>query len=233
MAQTELRQRIISGIILGAVVIALTLWSFESFAAMCAVGFVILMKEWWNLTKQRSRIFLPLGILYISAAIASLVLLRAIDISLILLLFGLVWGSDIGAYFVGKKWGNHKIAPSISPGKSWEGLAGGMIVCALIGFCVHYTGEYDQVRAHVFSQDFQSVLIHKSIWWALGCMPFAVIGLAGDMFESSLKRRAGVKDSGTLIPGHGGLFDRVDALMPCAITVAGLFVGQMFHGYGH
>ena len=196
MASTELRQRITSGIILGAVVIALTLWSFTSFAAMCAVGFVILIKEWVALTKQRSRIFVPLGILYISAAIAGLIYLRAENLNILIALMVIVWTGDIAAYFVGKKFGKHKIAPSISPGKSWEGLAGSIIASAAVAA---YLGNVAPIPHAI-----------------LGAI-FAVLGLGGDMFESSLKRRAGVKDSGRLIPGHGGLFDRVDALLPCAI----------------
>lgn len=229
----ELRTRIISGIVLGAVVLLLTCWSFWSFAALCAVGGVILAKEWWGLTKHRSRWWVLVGAVYIGATVASLIGLRALDIGIIFWIFALVWGSDIGAYFIGKQWGKHKIAPSISPQKSWEGLAGGMLACAIIGFFGHYILSYQEVRAHIFTEDFLPELTRHSLWWALGCIPFAILGLAGDLFESSLKRHAGVKDSGTLIPAHGGLFDRVDALMPCAITVQGLFVWPMFHGYGH
>ena len=105
MVSTELRQRITSGIILGAIVIALTLWSFTSFAAMCAVGFVILIKEWVALTKQRSRIFVPLGILYISAAIAGLIYLRAENLNILIALMVIVWTGDIAAYFVGRAFG--------------------------------------------------------------------------------------------------------------------------------
>ncbi len=200
MAISELRQRLVSGILLGAVVIILTIWSFTSFAAMCAVGFVILLKEWWGLTKQRNRIFLPLGILYITAAIASLLFLRAANIHILIALMVIVWTGDIAAYFVGKKFGKHKIAPAISPGKSWEGLAGSIIASAAMSA---YLGNVAPIPHAI-----------------LGAI-FAVVGLGGDMFESALKRRAGVKDSGTLIPGHGGLFDRVDALLPCAIFAAG------------
>jgi len=223
MPTTELRQRISSGIILGTAVIALTLWSFWSFAAMCAVGAVILMKEWWGLTKHRSRWWLLVGAMYIGGSIASLIWLRAIDIKLVTGLFALVWGSDVGAYVVGKKWGNHKIAPSISPGKSWEGLAGAMLVCCIIGFSF----------AVFKNQNYSINTVWVALWFSLFCMPFAIIGLAGDMFESHLKRHAGVKDSGALIPGHGGLFDRVDALMPCAIVIAGLFLWLMVNGDGH
>jgi phosphatidate cytidylyltransferase len=200
MASTELRQRLISGIIFGAVVITLTLWSFESFAAMCAVGFVILLKEWWSLTKQRSRWWLLVGVVYTGAAISSLIFLRYIDLRPIVYLLVVVWTGDIAAYFVGKRFGRHKILPSVSPGKSWEGLAGSIIA---------------SISVSIYLAPTSSILASSLIGSAL-----SILGLMGDLFESSLKRRAGVKDSGTLIPGHGGLFDRVDALLPCAILLS-------------
>jgi phosphatidate cytidylyltransferase len=209
MATSELRQRVASGLILGVVVIILTLWSFESFAALCLVGAFILLKEWRAITKQRASIFLPLGILYIGAAVASLVYLRAENVDILLALLVIVWTGDIAAYVVGKKFGRHKIAPTISPQKSWEGLAGSVIASAAISA---YLGSVAPIPHAI-----------------LGAV-FAVLGLGGDMFESALKRRAGVKDSGTLIPGHGGLFDRVDALLPCAIfAAAALYIRLHLH----
>jgi phosphatidate cytidylyltransferase len=217
MAQTELRQRIISGIILGAAVIALTLWSFESFAAMCAVGFVILIKEWWHLTKQSSRWWLLVGVVYITSSILALLYLQfmsqTLHYSYIFYLFAIVWGGDVAAYFIGKKFGKHKIAPAISPGKSWEGLAASVIFASSLSVLILY-------RDMVSSEGHASITSYAAM--ALLGAILSCVGLAGDMFESSLKRRAGVKDSGTLIPGHGGLFDRVDALMPCAITLAAI-----------
>lgn len=195
----ELRTRIASALVLGSIVLILTFWSFESFAAMCAAGFVVLMKEWHALTKSRGPLFLPLGLLYIGAGVGSLIYLRAENLNILLTVLVIVWTGDIAAYFVGKRFGKHKIAPSISPGKSWEGLAGSVIASALMGASLGNVAP----------------LPHA----ILGAL-FAVLGLCGDLYESSLKRRAGVKDSGTLIPGHGGLFDRVDALLPCAIFAA-------------
>lgn len=194
--RSELQQRVISGVVLGAVVIALTVWSAESFAVMCLVGAVILLKEWRGLTTNRAFWFLPLGVVYITAAVAGLIYLRYENLNILLALFAIVWTGDIAAYVVGKRLGKHKIAPSISPGKSWEGLAGSIIASATMGATLGSMAP-----------------IPHAILGAL----FAVLGLGGDLFESALKRRAGVKDSGTLIPGHGGLFDRVDALLPCAI----------------
>ncbi len=200
----ELTTRITSALILGSAVLFITWWDPISFAVMCLLGGVILAREWWALTRQRSRWFIPFGVFYIGWAIISLIALRyAADYKAVFILFALVWAGDSAAYFVGKAFGRHKISPRISPGKSWEGLAGSALVTALLFY--FFLGG----MAHAsFS--------HALISLFLGSL-FALAGLAGDLFESSLKRHVGVKDSGTLIPGHGGLFDRVDALIACAI----------------
>lgn len=196
---SELRTRMLSAIILGAAVLFITWWSAESFALMCTLGGWVVFKEWRALTRTRARYFLPLGILYIVAAGAALIYLRYTSVPILISLFAIVWGGDIAAYLVGKRFGKHKIAPRISPGKSWEGLAGSVLASAIIGATLGHVAP----------------IPHAILGATL-----AVIGLGGDLFQSALKRRAGVKDSGTLIPGHGGLFDRVDALMPCAIFSA-------------
>jgi phosphatidate cytidylyltransferase len=194
----ELATRSISAIILAAAVLFITWWDPISFALMCILGGWILWKEWRALTATRGAKFLLFGAVYIVSAVASLIWLRQQDIAHIWLLFALVWGADIAAYLVGKKLGKHKIIPRISPGKSWEGLAGAVVASALV----------------------LSLMAHYALPTALLLgTAFAVVGLLGDLFESSLKRHAGVKDSGTLIPGHGGLFDRVDALLPCSFLL--------------
>lgn len=208
---SELRTRTLSAVILGAAVIALTLWSFWSFAALCVVGTVILAKEWWGLTKHRSRWWVAVGVVYIGAAVLALIFLRGWHDWFIPILFAIVWSGDISAYLVGKKFGKHKIAPSISPGKSWEGFAASMIASILIACFINYA---------ISSTD----TIQYTLSIGLG-VTLAIVGLLGDLFESSLKRRAGVKDSGRLIPGHGGLFDRVDALLPSAIAMLLIMMG--------
>lgn len=192
----ELKQRLISAAVLLVIVIALTLWHLESFALMCVVGGGILMREWHHLTRMRGMLWLPIGILYIASALAALIYLRSENLNILLALFVIVWVGDSAAYIVGKRFGRHKIAPAISPGKSWEGLAGSVVASAAVAA---YLGAMAPIPHAV-----------------LGAV-FALLGLGGDLFESALKRKAAVKDSGTLIPGHGGLFDRVDALLPCAI----------------
>ena len=129
---------------------------------------------------------------------------------MLLYLFSLVWIADIGAYFSGRKFGKHKLAPAISPGKTWEGLIGGLL--ANLAWII--------------------VVYQLSSGWGLGLSQFLLISLAtslisvvGDLFESILKREAGVKDSGKLLPGHGGMLDRVDSVIAAApIFVAGIFI---------
>lgn len=198
-AASDLRPRVISSLLLGAAVIGLTVWSFTSFAALCAVASIILAREWWGLTRHRSRGWIGVGIFYIGMAIASLLYLRDTNLTILIALFTIVWTGDSAAYLIGKRLGRHKIAPTISPGKSWEGLAASVIASAAVAAALGHVAPVPHAL--------------------LGAV-FAVLGLGGDLFESALKRHAGVKDSGQLIPGHGGLFDRIDALLPCAILAA-------------
>ncbi|SHN12388.1 phosphatidate cytidylyltransferase [Duganella sacchari] len=125
----------------------------------------------------------------------------------------LVWIADIGAYFSGKAFGKRKLAPSISPGKSWEGAIGGAIaVLALAALSVVLADS-----AAPWLQDTFAYKLHARFGWGLTLLILAVIvmfSVIGDLFESQLKRRAGIKDSSNLLPGHGGVLDRVDALIP-------------------
>ncbi len=124
------------------------------------------------------------------------------------MLLGVVWLADTGAYLAGKAWGKHKLAVAISPGKTWEGVAGGAVAVAVY---------YVAVSRGLPDWD----------WWsdARGVALFAGVALAsvvGDLFESWMKRRVGAKDSGTLLPGHGGILDRIDSMtssMPFAAAL--------------
>jgi phosphatidate cytidylyltransferase len=138
-----------------------------------------------------------------SAAIALVGLRNGQDgVAAILLLFAIVWGTDIGAYFVGRKLGGPKLAPAISPGKTQSGAIGGLLIAtACAGVIAALTGVFDP---------FTALFVAISV---------SVVSQIGDLFESYLKRRFGVKDSGNIIPGHGGMFDRVDGLMPAAIVL--------------
>lgn len=126
-------------------------------------------------------------------------------------LFILVWGSDIGGFFVGRAIGRHKLAPNISPGKTWEGVFGGLALGLGVAFAFH-TALYAAgvpVPAH----------IGVATGLAGGVLVIA-LGIAGDLFESMIKRQQGVKDSGNVLPGHGGVLDRIDALLAAAPLLA-------------
>lgn len=116
-------------------------------------------------------------------------------------LFLLIWAADSGAWFVGKYFGKHQLIPAVSPGKTWEGLFGGLLfVVPIIAGAIWLSGAHAKFWVEVFLFSIVTVL-------------FSVLG---DLFESMLKRQAGVKDSGRLLPGHGGLLDRIDSLTAAA-----------------
>jgi phosphatidate cytidylyltransferase len=120
-----------------------------------------------------------------------------------------VWAADIGAYFAGRRFGKRKLAPAVSPGKSWEGALGGLACALLVSLTFAYA---------------------LAVPWGAPLLLFtvlvAVLSIFGDLFESVLKRTAGVKDSGGLLPGHGGVLDRLDALLP-ALPLAALGLGAL------
>jgi len=179
-----------------------------------------ILSKGMNLSLEKLRPFyVVLGLIILPATWFALVFLRELGLIFLLSTIALVWVADIGAYFVGKVFGKHKLAMQISPGKSIEGAIGGLVLCYVYAFlCVYFF-------------NFESTLFGA---WAIrfGWIPMflmvtllAAFSIFGDLFESQLKRLAGVKDSSHLLPGHGGVLDRVDALiptMPIAALLAGL-----------
>lgn len=161
------------------------------------------------------------GFVYIVIAATTLLVLRLGEygISRTLLLVSIVIAIDVCAYFSGRTFGGPKIAPKLSPKKTWAGLYGGVAGAALIiAAYTTWLGCYDPAFGHCEIENFGK---HLPLALVGGTMA-AVVAQSGDFFESWMKRRAGVKDSGALIPGHGGLFDRVDGLLAIAFAV-GLF----------
>nr|WP_315469135.1 CDP-archaeol synthase [uncultured Undibacterium sp.] len=136
---------------------------------------------------------------------------------LLLSVLALVWIADIGAYFVGKAIGKRKLAPTISPGKSWEGAIGGAVLVLLFALiCVVVPSLSETLPARIYTNQGPLVL---SILMGF----IAIASVIGDLFESLLKRRIGMKDSSNLLPGHGGVLDRIDALIP-VLPFAAMFV---------
>lgn len=138
--------------------------------------------------------------------------MTALEPRRLLAVLALVWVADTAAYFVGRAWGRRKLAPSISPGKTWEGAAGG--VAGALVYAIICRRFFDDAA------------------WApylAAAALLAVISIVGDLFESAAKRRAGVKDSGALLPGHGGILDRIDsatAVLPLAALLLALMKGH-------
>jgi len=197
-------------------------WQFALLLLAVIFWFFIapfILAKGMNLTLQRLRPFyVVLGLILLPATWFALVFLRELGLVFLLSSIAFVWVADIGAYFVGKAFGKRKLAVQISPGKSVEGAIGGLLLCYAYAFlCVFYL-------------PFESTLFGA---WAIrfGWVPMFLIAtvltafsIFGDLFESQLKRLAGVKDSSHLLPGHGGVLDRVDALIP-TMPIAALLAG--------
>jgi len=203
---SEVAIRTISGIAMILVALAAVVVGGYAFAILAAAVATAVFYEWTRLTKGWGIAWYIAGFLY--AALAALALLwireradQADGLRLVLWVFIVVWSVDIGAYFSGRAIGGPKLAPSISPGKTWAGFYGGVAAATLLGGAwVLYTGLHPV----------QLLLAPL----------FAAAAQGGDLFESWMKRRSGVKDSGRWLPGHGGVFDRVDGLLPVAILTA-------------
>ena len=172
-----------------------------------------------NFTKRENKIFnfnMIINHIYISFPLLLFILVpytkniyNHYNPMLPIMLMVLVWSSDSWAYVSGKLFGKHKLAPSISPGKTWEGLIGGTILTGLTGYLfVKYLLEPD--GGFIGTDGAHNFTLVKGL--ILG-IAISIFGTMGDLFESSLKRKAGVKDSGNVLPGHGGMLDRFDAFL--------------------
>jgi phosphatidate cytidylyltransferase len=155
------------------------------------------------------------GLLVLVPTWLALVELRNLGPLHLFLLMSVAWISDIAAYFAGRRFGRHKLAPSISPGKTWEGVFGAVLAVSLYAELWSLLGQAYFPNA-LKSMRFGTFGMLLFLWL------LTAVGIYGDLFESALKRQAGVKDSGALLPGHGGVLDRIDALtavLPVAALV--------------
>lgn len=189
---------------------------------LCILGITFFLYLTQKKNTLRHSFAVSLGIPYIGIPMIALMWLRSDPndgLYLILYVFLVTWGSDIVAYFVGKNFGKHKLAPAISPNKTWEGFAGaglggvigGLIVMALVWSQVTSQSERHIAIISLFDMHIIFVVVVSLI--------LGLLGQAGDLMESYVKRYYGVKDSGNLIPGHGGVLDRIDALLLVASLV--------------
>jgi phosphatidate cytidylyltransferase len=156
------------------------------------------------------------GVIYIAASLGLLIRVRHLPQAEYLIVFILisVWGGDIAAYYVGKNIGKHKLAPVVSPNKTWEGAIASVV--ASVGIALLVFHFRDSINALFTHEPDAPTLQPDRLGWAEIVLLGLITNVAaqfGDLFESALKRGAGVKDSGTLLPGHGGMLDRIDALL--------------------
>ncbi len=219
---SSLTLRILSALILAPIVIAIIYFGGLAFMAMMTVIGVIGIFEWIRMIKPFNLARVIFGILYVSLSIATMVWLRVgIENGLYytLLFMLIVWGSDIAAFFTGKTFQGPKLAPKISPKKTWSGFIGSSVGAGLIaaGFACPMVMELFKVENIIGNWGYISLFIMGFI--------LAMFGQAGDLFISIVKRTYNVKDTGNVIPGHGGILDRIDALL----LVAPIFAAIHFY----
>ena len=217
--KSDLGVRVLSAVVMVALA-GTALWLggpiFSAFVAVVALG---VCWEWWGLVRKLSgktavrAAWAIGGLFYIGLGALTLLVIRDPGLAVALQILLMVVAVDVGAYFAGRIIGGPKIAPKISPSKTWAGLGGGIVAASVVHAVIMPWTYHDFDPGNVGEITTLSLL---------GGTMVTIIAQAGDFFESWMKRRAGVKDSGLLIPGHGGLFDRVDGLL------AVLFLGGLF-----
>lgn len=212
--------RVASAVVLAPLVLWCIAYGGNPFLFMMGVAIAISVKEWGGMAKLAPKPLLDIawGIPYILACFAAFIYLRLYNgdygTGLTLALLFCVWASDIGAYFAGKTIGGPKMAPAISPNKTWAGLIGGIVSSIGIFFAyVYWIGPY---LGGLISSDLNLSGGFTVLSIVIIGVVIAVFGQIGDLLISKQKRKVGVKDTGVLIPGHGGLLDRIDALLLCA-----------------
>ena len=206
----ETLKRVLSGAVYVAIMWLGTSYSEATFSFLFAVVGIVSIYEMWKLRKGKTK---TLALLYVLIPFFTIQLFgmtnhdypnSPFDPSLILLMFVLTWTFDTFAYLFGVRFGKTKIMPSVSPKKSWEGFAGGFFFTLIVSL----------ITSHYFLAVENSIALVISLF-----LPFTAT--LGDFIESHYKRKAGVKDSGDFIPGHGGMLDRMDAFM---ITIPVLYI---------
>ena len=200
----ELLLRTLTGAVLVACALLAAVAGGNIFAFLVAAVATLMFYEWTRLTKGWGAGWYISGFIYALVPALALLWIRERDVhglALLVWAFIVTWSTDIGAYFAGRRFGRRKLAPTISPNKTVEGLIGGIAAATIFG------------GAWAYSTGLGPALLALAPVLALAAQ-------AGDLFESGLKRRAGVKDSGTWLPGHGGALDRLDGLVPVAMLTA-------------
>jgi phosphatidate cytidylyltransferase len=198
----ELVVRVLTGAIMIMIALLAAYVGDDIFAIFVALAATAMFYEWTRIVRGWGTGWYIVGFFYALLPASALLWVREHGgFDLLIWAFIVTWSTDIGAYFAGRRFGKRKLAPSVSPNKTQEGLYGGMIAATLCG------------GAWVLAAGLGKPM--------LAFPPlFAIAAQMGDLFESWMKRRAGVKDSGNWLPGHGGVLDRLDGLVPVAVLTA-------------
>ncbi len=211
--ESNLKQRVASSLILLPLAIYAIYFSKNLFLLLAIAIAILMVYEWLDMARKspEERKWRVIGFFYILIPIYAVVRLRFIDSDILFWMFAIIWTSDIFGFFIGKAYGGKKLAPSISPGKTWAGFYGALVGSAIIGF----------LSAFMF--------IGSAIFFIVISVVLSVSSQLGDLLESKFKRIFGVKDSGNIIPGHGGVLDRLDGMMfaaPLLLLIVKVFGGQ-------
>ncbi|MGH1403205.1 MAG: phosphatidate cytidylyltransferase [Alphaproteobacteria bacterium] len=206
---STLVKRIVSAVILAPCFLFTIVYGGWFLAIWLFISFLISLYEWLGLSK-RLEYFIPimfLGTVYMAISYSSFLALREIySLNILLIFLGMIWFSDIGAYFVGKTFGGPKLIEQVSPNKTWSGFGGALISPAIFAL----------LWVTLLGTD---TFLDQTPWFFLYPIVFALgiilgaVGQAGDLLVSFIKRQANVKDTGHIIPGHGGLLDRIDSML--------------------
>ncbi len=209
---SELARRSMVGAALIIIALAAAALGGYLFVTLVALAACVIFYEWRRIVSGWGPGWQVAGFLYALVPALALLWIRErspVGVELLVWVFITTWSVDIGAYFAGRTIGGPRLAPAISPNKTWAGLIGGMIAAALFG-------------------GLWAWLLQLPAILLLLAAPFAFAAQMGDLFESWLKRRAGVKDSGDWLPGHGGALDRLDGLVVVAtLTAAAMMMGLL------
>lgn len=200
----ELALRTLTGMVLIAAALLAALEGGNILALLVAAVATLMFYEWTRIVRGWGALWYVSGFFYALLPALALLWIRERDVhglALLIWSFIVTWSTDIGAYFAGRRFGKRKLAPTISPNKTVEGLYGGIAAATVLG------GAW-------------AVAMGLGIPLLALAPVLAIAAQAGDLFESGMKRRAGVKDSGALLPGHGGALDRLDGLVPVAVLTA-------------
>ncbi len=207
-------------------------WAFIALAPLIFGVLLVFRKDLRDgLASVAASVF---GALYIALSLSLLIVLQSsFQITLFLFLLFSVWAGDIAAYYVGKNIGKHKLAPIVSPNKSWEGAIASVVASVTVAFLVmHFRPQIMDFLLRIEGADAPMRALYAAMSAPIPAIHIICLGILtnvaaqfGDLFESALKRGAGVKDSGTIIPGHGGILDRIDALL-FAIPVVWYYATQ-------